>query len=255
MDTSLQTRWLPDKVELAIEWNEHGVICHFVEPLGAFIRGTTEARAIEKAHSEYASYARWLRSRPGSTVSFTVSFTVTQRHRTNLHVQDADSDILLDSDRINLSRKDVDLAKELLVYSAATFEALFKQAALPDRVDSKMTGATFYGERPDTIRRVFTHVDRTQDYYMSRVGLRIAPERDSFVGRRKSCVSQLSKHWPSGKALQPMTLDDEQWTYLKVVRRFLWHDRIHAKSIVRMLQRQVEEGAIPSYVDPFRFFG
>lgn len=230
---SRQTRWFSKDVELAIEWNDHGAMCHFVEPLGAFTRGTTEAHAIEKAYAEYDSYAKWL----GLRADTPIRFSIAQRYRTDLDVQEADSDILLDSDRVNRSREDVDLVEELLLYSASTLEALFTHAELPDRVDSRMTGLTFYGERPDTIRRVFSHVDRTQDYYMSRVGLGFTDGHASFVDRRANCVVQLSKHWPTGQTLRPTTVDGERWTHLKVFRRLLWHDRIHAKSIVRMLQR------------------
>jgi hypothetical protein len=45
--------------------------------------------------------------------------------------------------------------------------------------------------------------------------------------------------------------EGESWTIAKALRRFIWHDRIHAKSIVRTLQRlQTEFGAID---DPFSF--
>lgn len=250
MDLSRHARWFSKEVELAIESNDRGAMCHLVEPLGAFTRGETEAHAVEKAYSEYCSYVRWL----GVDTDAPVHFSIVQSHRTDLDVQEADSDILLDSDCLNRSRKDIDLIKELLLHSASTLEALFAQAELPDRVDSQMTGLTFYGERPDTIRKVFSHVNRTQDYYMSRVGLGIPEEHASFLARRENCVTQLSKHWPSGHTLHPTAVDGERWTHLKVLRRLLWHDRIHAKSIVRMFQRQVKDGVISNFVDQFRFF-
>jgi len=30
-----------------------------------------------------------------------------------------------------------------------------------------------------------------------------------------------------------MAIDGEQWTETKVLRRFIWHDRIHAKALYR----------------------
>ena len=45
--------------------------------------------------------------------------------------------------------------------------------------------------------------------------------------------------------------DGELWTMRKVLRRFLWHDRIHARAMWRMARRTFPEAEIP---DPV-FFG
>ena len=47
--------------------------------------------------------------------------------------------------------------------------------------------------------------------------------------------------------------DGEEWTTAKALRRYIWHDRIHAKSIVRTLQRQIEEGLLDRFHVPFKF--
>lgn len=49
-------------------------------------------------------------------------------------------------------------------------------------------------------------------------------------------------------------IDNEEWTIKKVLRRFIWHDRIHAKSMVKILRKQKNNGIIDSYQDPFYFF-
>ena len=43
---------------------------------------------------------------------------------------------------------------------------------------------------------------------------------------------------------------DEEWSLRKVLRRFLWHDRIHAKAMYRMAVTTFGEGSVP---DVFRF--
>jgi hypothetical protein len=56
----------------------------------------------------------------------------------------------------------------------------------------------------------------------------------------------------------PVTLEGEMWTLRKVLRRFVWHDRIHAKAILRIMRRQEQLGLISAavgeaVVDPFHF--
>ena len=43
---------------------------------------------------------------------------------------------------------------------------------------------------------------------------------------------------------------DEEWSLRKVLRRFLWHDRIHARAMYRRAKTVFGE-----VVDPFRFDG
>ena len=45
---------------------------------------------------------------------------------------------------------------------------------------------------------------------------------------------------------------DEAWSLRKVLRRFIWHDRIHAKAMYRMAVKTFGEGIVP---DVFRFMG
>jgi hypothetical protein len=149
---------------------------------------------------------------------------------------------------------EVEATCSLLEASARSFESLYRSSTLPDRVDSRRTGNTFYGERPDTIRKVHAHVNQVQDYYMSRLGMSIATSDVSLVARRGDCIAQLRRASADGKHRAPIIIDDERWTLSKVYRRFLWHDRIHAKAIVRILLTQLEEGAIEGFTDPFRFF-
>lgn len=38
---------------------------------------------------------------------------------------------------------------------------------------------------------------------------------------------------------------DEEWSLRKVLRRFIWHDRIHAKAMYRMAVKTFGKDAIP----------
>lgn len=43
---------------------------------------------------------------------------------------------------------------------------------------------------------------------------------------------------------------DEEWSLRKVLRRFIWHDRIHGKAMYRMAVKTFGQGSVP---DVFRF--
>lgn len=43
---------------------------------------------------------------------------------------------------------------------------------------------------------------------------------------------------------------DELWSVRKVLRRFIWHDRIHAKAMFRMAERTFGKGVVKN---PFQF--
>lgn len=48
-------------------------------------------------------------------------------------------------------------------------------------------------------------------------------------------------------------VDHESWMLSKLLRRFIWHDRIHRKAITKILSKQVQLGLIGQYEDAFRF--
>ena len=50
-------------------------------------------------------------------------------------------------------------------------------------------------------------------------------------------------------------VDNELWTLKKVLRRFVWHDRIHGKAMTRILEKQKQLGIIDTYEDAFCFMG
>ena len=47
------------------------------------------------------------------------------------------------------------------------------------------------------------------------------------------CDMILLYHNFTDNAFKLFTIDGENWTETKVLRRFIWHDRIHAKALYR----------------------
>src|SRR2546428_69040 len=246
-----EKRWrlnVGDNLSVAMETNGRGFIGFIVELPGAFVRGPGENEAFAKVPVEAQSYLRWL----GTDEHTSFNPQVVQRHSCSLMVEDADCEILLDSDKAFIHESEwrqlIDLAK----YSGKTFCELFDSVKQRDWVDEARIRKTFYGSNKKTIQEIFDHVKRTQYYYLSRTSQRLfEDEEESFMRIREECFETLSRLFNRYGNSQIFRLDNEDWTLKKIVRRFIWHDRIHGKAMVRILEKQKRMGLVDSYEDPF----
>jgi hypothetical protein len=235
-------------VSVAMETNGRGFIGFLVELPGAFVRGRSEPEALSKVHCEARSYLDWL-GIPGLPLG---EVRVVERHTCSLTVEDADSDILLTADLSAMTRDGFESLSSMARRSGETFVSLYDSSRLRNWVDRRHARSTFYGEAPRTIGEVFAHVRGTQHYYLSRVGADVKSGLP-FMGIRESGLERLGELFRVDGNSKVFRVDGEQWTLKKVLRRFIWHDRIHGKAITRILAKQKELGLIEGYVDPFRF--
>jgi predicted RNase H-like HicB family nuclease len=237
-------------LSVALETNGRGFHGFIVELPGAFVRGATEEEAQSKAQHEAASYLAWL----GRELKQLPKAQIVQTHRCNLMVEDADCEILLDVDRGPMSDREFQLLVELATHSGVSFTKLYEQTQLKDWVDEARIRKTFYGGNKKTIKEIFDHVKRTQYYYLSRT--RIAFSEDEalpFMELRQSSLDSLALLFIREGNSKIYNVEHEEWTLKKILRRFVWHDRIHGKAITRILEKQRKLGLIDRYEDPFRF--
>ena len=237
------------RISVAVETNGRGFIGFIVQLPGAYVRGETEEEALSKVDSEAGSYAKWLGVEPRVHYETHVS----QRHVCTLAVEDADSEILLDEDKSRMSDYAFKELSYLVTYSGETFYALYRNAELENWVDERRIRKTFYGETPKTIREILEHVNGTQYYYLSRANLTLKERTGGFLQVRRNCLSILRDLFEEQQNDQLFRVDNEEWTLRKILRRFVWHDRIHGKAIVRIMQKQKQLGLIAGFEDPFRF--
>jgi len=237
------------RISVALETNGRGFIGFIVQLQGAYVRGKTEEEALSKVDSEVKSYAKWLGVEPLVHYDFHVS----QRHTCTLSVEDADSEILLDEDRSSVSDYAFKEFCDLATYSGETFYTLYRNAELENWVDESRIRKTFYGDTPTTIREIFEHVNGTQYYYLSRANLGPKERTGDFLLARRNCLSMLQDLFEEQHNDQLFRVDNEEWTLRKILRRFVWHDRIHGKAIVRIMQKQKQLGLIAGFEDPFHF--
>jgi hypothetical protein len=70
---------------------------------------------------------------------------------------------------------------------------------------------------------------------------------------RDSSMETLTSLWRENGNSKVYNVDNEAWTLKKILRRFIWHDRIHGKAIHRILRKQKSLDLIREYEDPFHF--
>jgi hypothetical protein len=235
---------------VAMETNGRGFQGFIAELPGAYVRGVTREEALSKTDREVGSYAEWI----GGALKIIPEARIVQTHKSKLSVEDADSEILLDADRERMELREFRRLIEVVNHSGLSFEKLCDSAQLQDWVDKSRIRRTFYGETPKTIREIFDHVNRTQNYYLSRMGIRLGDEDGLGLMESRGPIldylEDLFRHEGNSKVYH---IQEEAWTLKKVLRRFAWHDRIHGKAITRILEKQLALGLIDQYKDPFLF--
>ncbi len=239
---------LTDVASLALETNGKGYLGFIVELPGAFVRGRTEEEAVAKVHREVGLYLKWL----GVEQRYDYKVQVVQEHKSTLTVEDADSEILLQADQEMLSDREFQNLLDLVRFSGETFTQLYANARFKGWVDESRIRKTFYGDNPATLRAIFRHVKRCQYYYLSRMKISEQTE-DDFMTIRGFCLAKLESIYRENYNALEYEIDNERWTLKKVLRRFIWHDRIHGKAMTRILEKQRLLGLIDEYRDTFHF--
>lgn len=240
---------LADRLSLAFETNGRGCLGYIVQLPGAYVRGPTEKEALSKVTSEMKSHNRWL----GAKLPPSVRTMIVQWHQSQLHVEDADSEILLDVDRRPFQNGELATLLDLVKYSGETIFKAYDQAELKEWVDESKRRSTFYGAVPSTIEEVLGHVSSAQHFYMARLGVNLENGTDKFLEIRRRCVDELARLHDGGVNSNLFSSENELWTLKKVLRRIVWHDRIHGKAIIRMQAKQKRARLIDDYSDPFHF--
>lgn len=217
------------KIEAVCEYNDLGYLIWAANYPGAFVRGATENEALAKFGGELRSYLRWQRHE--MTAGTPLEVEIVQRKETELRVCDADSDVLFDTERAPLDEAEYAAQKLLVLLSARDFRALYQSIPNPD-ISGRPPRRTFYGAVPRTPREMYEHTNNTTAYYAAAFGIELVNMPDIYVNRMQifSEIEVLDDFRSDRIYTAP---DGELWTMRKLLRRFLWHDRIHAKAMWR----------------------
>ncbi len=232
-------------IRLIHEYNPEGHLFYIENFPGAYIRGETAENALRKLNSEISQYCLWVET---SCDSLGDSYSVVQEKLSSLQICDADSDIIFDSEKTVLISDEYMTLKSLTLKSAEDFHRLY--LSVPDKCNTVLSPRkTFYGNVPVTAEEMYQHTKSVNSYYFGEISVDVGNEPDIVSCRAKGF--ELLEQNPD--FLNNRVFDGsygEQWSLRKLCRRFIWHDRIHAKAMFRMAVRLCGTDRV---VNPFHF--
>lgn len=228
------------KIPCVWEHNGEDTLLYSNGMIGAFTRGKTKEQALDKMKEEIKSYLTWR----GEEIPDSIIPEIVQEKESTLQICDADSDVMFDTEREPLTLEEYDDLKELALKSALDFYRLYE--AVPDKNKSGLPKRiTFYGDVPRTAHEMYEHTKNVNSYYFGEIGIEVDNEGSIYDCRRKGFeileqrVDFLKNEVHSGSY-------DEFWSLRKVLRRFLWHDRIHAKGMYKMAVKTFGSHLVPN---------
>ena len=218
-------------VECVWEHNGDDSLLYAANLPGAYTRGESKAVAVQKMAAEVRDYLAWA-GRPAVEDIFV---QIVQDAKSDLQICDADSDVLFDAEKAPLTMEEYQQLKALALRSAADFYALYE--SIPDKHKStNPPRSTFYGQVPCTAEEMYQHTKNVNAYYFGEIGVAADNEGTILECRRKGFEALEDRP----DFLQNPVVEGsygENWNLRKVLRRFIWHDRIHAKAMRRMAEK------------------
>jgi len=228
------------KIKCIWEHNGNDTILYADNFTGAFTRGASLDAAIQKMPCEIKSYLKW----KGDFLPDTFETEIVQEKMSELTISDADSDVLFDEEKKELSMSEYLELKALALKSAQDFLTLYN--AVPDKDRSCLPiRVTFYGQIPRTAFEMYEHTKNVNNYYFGEMGVS-TDNKGSIVECRKRGFALVERKPDFLKSKVRLGSYHEQWSLRKVLRRFIWHDRIHAKAMYRMAIKTFGSDAVPN---------
>lgn len=216
------------KIKCVWEHNGNDTLLYAVDFIGAYTRGESLDAAITKLPAEITSYLKWL----GKDVPDDMSIEIVQEKESDLRISDADSDVIFDGEKEPFTLEEYKELKAIALKSAEGFLSLYNSITAKD--ESKLpVRETFYGKVPRTAREMYEHTKSVNEYYFAEIGVDVDNEGTILDCRRRG-FEALEKN---ADFLSLGVIEGsygELWSLRKVCRRFIWHDRIHAKAMWRM---------------------
>ena len=227
------------------EHNGNDTLLYATNFVGAYTRGESLEIAKAKMPQEIVSYCNWL----GMDAAGKTEIVIVEEKRSELTIRDADSDVLFESEQAQLTIDEYETLKTLALKSAKDFLTLYEsipdknKAAIPER-------KTFYGRVPRTANEMYEHTKNVNTYYFAESAVDTDNDGNIYECRKRGFESLESNHDFLQNTVRKGSYG-EDWSLRKVLRRFIWHDRIHAKAMYRMATKVF---GVESIVNPFYFF-
>ena len=213
------------------EHNGNDTLLYASDYIGAFTRGESLEIAKAKMPGEIVSYLKWL----DEGITDSIEIMIAEEKESELAIKDADSDVLFESEKTPLTADEYEKLKALALKSARDFLALYE--SIPDKsATASAERKTFYGNVPRSAEEMYEHTKNVNEYYFAEISVD-ADNGGTIYECRKRGFELLER---SPDFLQNSVIEGsygEEWSLRKVLRRFIWHDRIHARAMYRMAER------------------
>ena len=210
-------------------WEHNGTdtLLYAVDYIETYTRGESLEIAKAKMPGEIASYLKW----SGEDAPKSIEAVIVEEKESELNIKDADSDVLFESEKASITAEEYKKLKALALKSAKDFLALYE--SIPDKSATAITERkTFYGQVPRTADEMYEHTKNVNEYYFGEI--EVDADNSSIYECRKRGFEALEA---KPDFLQNLVIEGsygENWSLRKVLRRFIWHDRIHDKAMYRM---------------------
>ncbi len=218
-------------IKVAVEYNDDGYLMHAENYPGAFARSKTKVEALAKFKKEIPQYILWATGKNVSTDDM-LEIEVVREKLSTLEISDADTDILFETERMPLSEEKYGELKALAIKSAQDFNQLYLSVPIKDKA-AKPPRQTFYGPVPRTAFEMYKHTNNVTNYYVGEIGVKVNNLPDIVENRLNAFQRIEARPGYLCNDVQKGSYGEE-WSLGKVLRRFIWHDRIHAKAMYRM---------------------
>ena len=226
------------------EHNGNDTLLYAIDYIGAYTRGESLEIAKAKMPGEILSYLKWL----GEDVTDSIEIIITQEKDSDLAIKDADSDVLFESEKAPLTTDEYEKLKALALKSAKDFLALYE--SIPDKSATAISERkTFYGNVPRSADEMYEHTKSVNEYYFAEIDVDADNSGNIYECRKRGF--ELLEAKPD--FLRNSVIEGsygEEWSPRKLIRRFIWHDRIHAKAMYRMALKLFGASGV---INPFFF--
>lgn len=210
------------------EHNGNDTLLYAVDYIGAYTRGESLEIAKAKMPGEIVSYLKWL----GEDTTDSIEIIIAQEKDSDLAIKDADSDMLFESEKAPLTADEYEKLKALALKSAKDFLALYE--SIPDKSATAIAERkTFYGNVPRSADEMYEHTKSVNEYYFAEIEVGADNRGDIYECRKRGFeILETKPDYLNNSVIEGSYGED--WSLRKVLRRFIWHDRIHARAMYRM---------------------
>ena len=226
------------KIECIWEHNGDDTLLYAKNYVGASTRGENLQVALQKMNNELCSYSLWAEIE----MLEEVELVIIQEKNSDLDIKDADSDILFVSEEEPLTMAEYEMLRDLALKSASDFLKLYEM--IPDKQKSVLpVRKTFYGQVPRTAEEMYLHTKSVNSYYFAEIGIDADNEGSIFECRQRG-FEQLENTTDFLNGRLQEGSYSEMWSVRKVLRRFIWNDRIHAKAMWKMVKKTFGDDSV-----------